>query len=193
MIIPEINRNCPSAHSHPPPDDTVVEQIFRQNILAKISKNPVGPLRKSYDEEVENIPETVNFIPPSYNKIRPSLFRKRQNILPKDPKTFDEVNIQGPRALTSDGKQFLLHQEPKMTTFATKQGIEFLLRSKRFLSDGTFKTAPHLSNKIIQFLDRQTNGKSQSFGDCSVKKVKQYMNCFSVLSTKNINYFSSAN
>ena len=73
MIIPKINRNYPSAHSHPPPDDTVVEQIFRQNVLAKISKNPVGPLRKSYDEEVEIIPETVNFIRPSYNKIRPSL------------------------------------------------------------------------------------------------------------------------
>ena len=141
MIIPKINRNCPGAHSHPPPDETVVEQIFPQNILAKISENPVDPLRKSYDEELENIPETVNFIPPSYNKIRPSLVRKRQNILPKDPKTFDEVNIQEPWALTSNGKQFLLHQEPKMTIFATKQGLEFL-RSKIFLSDGTFMTAP---------------------------------------------------
>ena len=121
MIIPKTNRNYPSAHSHPPPDDTVVEQIFRQNILAKISKNPVGPLRKSYDEEVEKIPETVNFIPPSYNKIRPSLVRKRQNILPKDPKTFDEVNIQGPWALTSDRKKCLLHQDPKKTIFATKR------------------------------------------------------------------------
>ena len=36
MIIPKINMNYPSAHSHPPPDETVVEQIFRQNILAKI-------------------------------------------------------------------------------------------------------------------------------------------------------------
>ena len=130
MIIPKMNRNYPSAHSHPPPDDTVAEQIFRQNVFAKISKNPVGPLRKSYDEEVENIPDTVNFIPPSYNKIRPSLVRKRQNILPKDPKAFDEVNVQGPWALTSDSKQLLLHQKPKMTIFATKQGLEFLLRSK---------------------------------------------------------------
>ena len=106
-----MNRNYLSAHSHPPPDDTVAEQIFRQNVFAKISKKPVGPLRKFYDEEVENIPDTVNFIPPSYNKIPPSLVRKRQNILPKDPKTFDEVNVQGPWALTSDGKQLITSRD----------------------------------------------------------------------------------
>ena len=112
MIIPEINRNYRSAHSHPPPDDN-----FRANFSTEYPrqnlKKPRRPIGKSYDEEVENIPETVKFIPRVTTKFDQVYFGIVKIFYQKDPKTFDEVNIQGPWALTSDGKQFLLHQEPK--------------------------------------------------------------------------------
>ena len=62
--------------------------------------------------------------------------------MPAVPKNFNEVDVQGSWALALNKKQFLLHQETGMLIFATDQGLEFLIRSKSILSDGTFKTAP---------------------------------------------------
>ena len=66
-----------------------------------------------------------------------------------------------------------------MLIFATIQGLEFLVRSKNMLGDGTFETAPNGSYRFIQFLDRVKIGKYRSSGNFSCEKVKKHTRNFS--------------
>ena len=75
-------------------------------------------------------------------KIRKSISRKRAEILPKSPKTLEDVKIEGAWRKTKQGKEFVLHQEIGLVIFATTEGLEFLVRSKNIMGDGTFKSTP---------------------------------------------------
>ena len=98
-------KHYPTQHSHSPPDEAVMVQLFRQKVLEKVSKNPNNPLKKSYDEVLEDIHESVDSIP-SYTTIRSSLARKRRQILPFHSKNKEKVNRGGFCDLSKTGKQF---------------------------------------------------------------------------------------
>ena len=88
------------------------------------------------------------FLPPQYDKIRRGLNYKRSQCMPPPPKNLQEILIPETWRLTKNNQNILLHQEEGILIFATKQGLEFLVRSKNVLSDGTFKTAPAPCSQI---------------------------------------------
>ena len=132
--------NKPATHPHLPPEDRVSEQKFKEKIIEKIEKNPVVPLKTIYENQVQETDE--NYLPPAYSQVRKSMSRTRGKKLPPIPKSFEEINLNDQWTKTSNNKDFLLHQGDDMLNFATIQGLEFLVRSKNILGDGTFKTAP---------------------------------------------------
>ena len=159
-------QNRPTPHNHDSQEEKIEEEKFRQKVLETVSRSPATPLRQSYSENLQDMDE--NFLPPQYDKIRRGLSSKRSECMPPPPKNLQDISILESWRVTKNNQNFLLHQEEGILIFATKQGLEFLVRSKNILSDGTFKTAPapfiekfrklvfrRLTDKIFQKISRK--------------------------------------
>ena len=133
-------QNRPTPHNHDSQKEKIEEEKFRRKVLESVSRSPATPIRQSYNENLQEMDQ--NFSPPQYDKIRRGLNYKRSQCMPPLPKNLQEILMPETRRLTKNNQNFSLHQEEGILIFATKQGLEFLVRSKNVLSDGTFKTAP---------------------------------------------------
>ena len=146
----------PGEHNHLPPDEKIQQQNFRKTVIQSVEQNVSRSLKKSYDEAIQGTSE--DFLPPKYEKIRKSMSRKRAEILPESPKTLEAVKIERAWQKTKQGKEFVLHQEIGLVIFATIEGLEFLVRSKNIMGDGTFKSAPLRLPKFMRYSEQTVNG-----------------------------------
>ena len=139
----------PGEHNHLPPDEKIQQENFRKTVIQSVEQNVSRSLKKSYDEAIQGNSE--DFLPPKYEKIRKSMSRKRAEILPESPKTLEDVKIEGAWQNTKQGIEFVLHQEIGLVIFATTESLEFLVRSKNIMGNGTFKSA-RINQDRLQFL-----------------------------------------
>ena len=110
---------------------------FREKIIDNVAKNPTVPLKKLYVEELQESDQ--RFLAPNYDTIRRTMQRKRTKNLPKSPKIFEDIKLEGSWTMTLNRQDFLLYQGQGMLIFGIKQGLDFLVRSQKILCDETFK------------------------------------------------------
>ena len=133
-------QNRPTPHNHDSQEKKLRKKNLDGKFLESVSRSPATPLRQSYNENLQEMDKKC--LPPQYDKIRRGLNYKRSQCMPPPPKNLREISIPETWRLTKNNQNFLLHQEEGILIFATKHGLEFLVRSKNVLSDGTYKTAP---------------------------------------------------
>ena len=109
-------------------------------MVQSVEQNVSRSLKKSYDEAIQGTSE--DFLPPKHEKIRKSVSPKRAEILPESPKTLEDLKIEGAWQKTKQGEEFVFYQEIGLVIFATTEGLEFLVRLKNIMGDGTFKSPP---------------------------------------------------
>ena len=132
--------------------------------VKKRCREQVTPIPIIYDEEIgclsdrdydEDVGEMIRKIPTS-ERCRGSLYRSRSKLIPKLPKSQQDVNLQGPFTETSVDERFLLcddtnDQNLRILIFATDDNLRRLCDSSIILADGTFYSCPEQFYQLYSF------------------------------------------
>ena len=95
--------------------------------------------------------ETTSLLSDSAKSLLPNqhalkMMYKRQRIAPPNPVSLEELQLEAENIKTFSNRNFLFYDSgigpDRIVIFATKENIEFLVMSKIWLADGTFKTVP---------------------------------------------------
>ena len=134
-------------HSHEPDLMFNEEENFCQKNLTEFQNDPTKPVKMIYDEQVKLNSEIENS--PEYHKISSGLLKKRNRILPKNPRILQNVKRNVMWSKTRDRQDFVLHQNIGLVVFCSLKNLQFLQKSQKILCDETFKTAPKPLRQIF--------------------------------------------
>ena len=124
--------------------------MILKKIQIEVSKDPTVPVRRQYDkvvaEDSSNSDET-----PLFSNVRSRCKRFRSALLPRIPRSIQNVVMPGEWKRTRKGQTFLrvLDNNIGIAVFASRKMLFALQKAKRLFIDGTFRTAP---KPYLQFI-----------------------------------------
>ena len=144
-------------HNHADETEMITCSSVKQRMLEVVEANPSKPVRRVYDEVIQDAEEDVV---PEFNNVRSRLCRKRASLLPPIPQNIDEVVIQNEWAQTWRGLDFVSHQDNDwgVLVFGTDRNFANLSRCQVVYIDGTFKSCPRPYEQFVtihgKYMDR---------------------------------------
>ena len=114
-------------------------------MVRAIRAEPIGPVKRIYDEFVEHDRNIEVEIIPQFNSIRSILARNRALLMPAHPESVENVIIPDEYMFSWDNERFLRHQDNDwgILIYGTEENFLNLSRCRTIFIDGTFKTNPH--------------------------------------------------
>lgn len=133
-------------HNHAP-DATRKDVIQAKNDVKIVAATTRNPTHQILAEAVATISEVAAVQLPKFNSLKRTIQRQRTSL--PSPRTLAELTIPENYTLTLDNEQFLMHDsgkddEDRFLIFSTQKNLQLLAQSKRWYSDGTFKTVPEV-------------------------------------------------
>jgi len=127
-----------------------VKKRCRDEVLPApaIYEEEIAKLRTpEWDDDTRMMVEKL----PTYNSCKTSLYHQRSKLLPRIPKTRQDINLEGEWTQTTSDEKFLLiddGNEERMLVFATRQNLEHLVAADVVYGDGTFYTCPDMFTQL---------------------------------------------
>ena len=129
---------------------------LRTTMKEQAKSTKVKPSQLLADSVASAPLETRVELQKNIESIKRCIRRTRRLALPKDPKTINELTLEGDWTTTggSDPKPFLIHDsgtesEDRIIVFATEEGLNLLGTSQEWFMDGTFFCVPSLCKTIV--------------------------------------------
>ena len=150
-------------HNHTADVVSLSADIFVYQVKKRCREH-VTPMPIIYDEEIgclsdrdydEDVGEMIRKIP-TFERCRGSLYRSRSKLIPKLPKSQQDVNLQCPFTETSVDERFILcddanDQNRRILIFATDDNLRRFCDSSIIFADGTFYSCPEQFDQLYSF------------------------------------------
>ncbi|KAI6647086.1 hypothetical protein LOD99_8923 [Oopsacas minuta] len=145
MIVKRTNE-----HSHGP-DEQAADYCEAKAGTKRRARESQDSTHHIVGESLQTASEGTAAKLPKLDSLKRTIQRQRASVLaaPAQPTTLAELALPAVYQQTAKGEQFLLYDSgaddvPRFLIFATQHNLGVLQRSKIWLADGTFKTAPPL-------------------------------------------------
>ena len=143
----------------PPPKPEVILTNFFAEPLARIILRPLSALgttglfglqnrisslrNRDFDDDVEDMIRRI----PTFASCKVSLYSSRAKVLPKLPKTQNDIALEGAWTETTAGETFVLNDDTnelgqRILIFSTDSNLRMLCDSNTMFGDGTFYSYP---------------------------------------------------
>ena len=137
-------------------------QLEVDRVMHKVKKRcreELTPIPSLFQEEIAKLrtPEwnddmkTMVEKLPTYDSCRTSLYNQRSKLLPKLPRTRQDINLDAEWTQTTTGERFLIvndGDDNKMLVFSTQRNLEHLVAADIVYGDGTFYTCPDIFSQL---------------------------------------------
>jgi hypothetical protein len=138
-------------HNHPVNESEVQRGLLLKRIHENIQKNSTIPVRRLYDNVMEDVDEEDFAYQPTFGSIETRAKRFRGQFMPAIPRTIADVDIVDNWRKTWNDRNFLSHLDNNwgIAVFATSRMLKCLHKAKTVYIDGTFRTAPRPYKQFV--------------------------------------------
>lgn len=159
-----------TVHCHPPSIANIqVEKVM--SMMRKRARDEIKPMPSIYVEEIAKLrsgdtleaSEDVARNMPSFQSLKTGLYKQRQKMIPRIPKSREDIELDGPWTKTRAGEDFILANDgtlDRIILFGTDSNLRHLCNAEKIFCDGTFYSSPQ---QFLQIYTLHANVEGQMF------------------------------